>query len=347
MKIAQSAVFMLAGHQKTETYGRREKLDAWIGPQPGSQQTQPSDKVTLDAGCSNDLSAAVDKAKEAYNLDDADENLNPHLSLVKRLIELFTGHKIKLINPSQINKNADTATCSPNNSAAANASSQEGWGVRYDLQEFRSEREQTEVSVQGVVKTVDGKEINFNLQVQMNRSYTEQNNISIRLGDATRIDPLVVNFNGTAAQLSDWKFNFDLNADGVKENIPFVASGSGVLVFDRSGDKQVNDGSELFGPSTGNGFAELAALDDDKNGWIDENDSAYAKLAVWQRDEAGNESLMSLADSNIGALNVGYVDSPFDLKDENNNLRGQILGTGLYLSNAGNPGTMQQLDVTL
>jgi hypothetical protein len=31
----------------------------------------------------------------------------------------------------------------------------------------------------------------------------------------------------------------------------------------------------LFGPQTGNGFAELAEYDEDKNNWIDENDSIY------------------------------------------------------------------------
>jgi hypothetical protein len=57
MKIAQSAIFMLSGHQIKDNYSRMEKLNAWIGPQPGSQQMQPMDKITLSLALSNDLSA--------------------------------------------------------------------------------------------------------------------------------------------------------------------------------------------------------------------------------------------------------------------------------------------------
>jgi hypothetical protein len=80
---------------------------------------------------------------------------------------------------------------------------------------------------------------------------------------------------------------------------------------------------------------------------IDENDSAYSSLSIWQRDQEGNESLVSLDQANIGAINIGFIKSPFDLKDYNNKLQGQILRTGVYLSNAGMAGSVQQLDVAI
>jgi hypothetical protein len=45
------------------------------------------------------------------------------------------------------------------------------------------------------------------------------------------------------------------------------------------------NGAELFGARSGDGFAELAALDGDGNGWIDEGDAA------WQ---AWHDALMDL-----------------------------------------------------
>jgi hypothetical protein len=351
MKIEQSAMYMSSGHQIKEQYSRTEMLEAWVGPPPGMTQSQQEDRITLSQEVSAKYAASLTASQEAFGLDNTDQSLGPKLSMIKRLIELFTGKKIDIMDLSEVNDNtsSDTEDCCKENEGAANpeAPQMEGWGVRYDLQESYSESEQTSVSMGGVVRTSDGQEIAFNLSLQMERSYLEQNNVSIRLGDATRIDPLVINFDGAAAQLTDWRFDFDLNADGVKEEIPFVHSGSGILVFDKNADRQVNDGSELFGPSTGNGFTELAALDEDNNKWIDENDSAYNNLSLWQRDQEGNESLVSLAQSNVGALNVGYIDSPFDMKDQNNILQGQILRTGVYLSNVGTAGSMQQLDVVI
>jgi hypothetical protein len=348
MKIEQSAIYMLSGHKRNEEYTRTEKLEAWTGPPPGSNQSQDMDSLTISREISNSVSASLAEAQESYNLDDIDETLDPNLSVLKKLIELLTGRKIDLINPAQLNETPDvSAHGAEDNSETSSAETSEGWGVRYDRQTTFTESEQTGVAINGMVKTSDGKEIAFNLNIQMSRSYMEQTGLSIRLGDATRIDPLVINFNGTAAQLSDWKFEFDLNADGLNENIPFVTPGSAILVFDKNDDKQVNDGSELFGPSTGNGFTELAALDEDKNNWIDENDSAYNLLSLWQRDETGNESLVSLAQAGVGAINVGCITSPFDLKDQNNNLKGQILQTGLYLGNDGTEGSIQQLDLVI
>jgi hypothetical protein len=340
---------MKSGHTLTEQYSRKEKLEAWVGPPPGANTSRPSDKVTLSCGLCSDLSTAIDEAREAYGLDDIDEFAGQKIGLLKRLIELFTGHKIKVLNPSELNNKNDTTenvTSAQQRQAPADTALA-GWGVRYDLQESYTESEQTSFAVQGIVKTSDGREIAFNLNLEMSRDFVEQTNVSVRLGDATRVDPLVLNFDGTAAELTDWKFQFDLDSDGTSEEIPFVTSGSAVLVFDKNGDGQVNNGNELFGPSTGNGFAELTALDEDHNNWIDESDSAFSHLYVWQRLETGDESLQPLSSVGVGAINIGYVSTPFALKDESNNTQGQIIRTGVYLTEDGRAGTAQQIDISL
>ncbi|MBN1627850.1 MAG: VCBS repeat-containing protein [Deltaproteobacteria bacterium] len=347
MKIEQSAIYMSSAHQKSQEYNRTERLEAWIGSQPGATPDGQVDRITLSSEVSEKYSASLAEAQETYGLDDTDTALDPKLSMIKRLIEILPGKNIDITDLSDLN-NADSVTDNPEgNEGEADTQDTEGWGVSYDLNESYSETEQTKVSAQGIVRTTDGLEIAFSLNLNMERSYLEQENISIRLGDAARIDPLIINFDGVAAQLTDWSFAFDLNADGVEEEIPFVISGSGILVFDKNSDKQVNNGTELFGPSTGNGFAELAALDEDNNMWIDENDSAYNLLEIWRRDQDGNESLASLAQSGIGAINIGYIDSPFDLTDQDNNLRGQILRTGVYLTDGGAAGSVQQLDAVI
>ncbi len=86
----------------------------------------------------------------------------------------------------------------------------------------------------------------------------------------------------------------------------------------------MNDGRELFGPRTGDGFAELAAYDDDGNDWIDENDGIYDNLSIWTRDIQGNDHLSNLAEREIGAIYLSAVDSRFDLKDGANQLHGRV-----------------------
>lgn len=182
----------------------------------------------------------------------------------------------------------------------------------------------------------------------MARAYREETSVSLRAGDAVRSkDPLVVNFGGTAAQLTDSKFSFDLNADGTKDQVSMATGGSGFLALDRNGNGKVDDGSELFGPSTGNGFSELATLDSDHNGWIDEGDPVFASLKLWRVDASGASQLMGLKDVNVGAINLAAIGTPFSIKDARNRLQGDVRATSVYAGENGQVGTVQQVDLSV
>ena len=133
-----------------------------------------------------------------------------------------------------------------------------------------------------------------------------------------------------------------MNADGTPEQIPGMGKGSGFLVFDRNGNGKADDGSELFGVASGNGFADLAKLDSDRNGWIDEADAAFSQLGIWSGDGFG-----SLKEQGVGALFTSAVNAEFSLKTKSNELLGQIRAAGLYLSEAGEVGHMQQVDLAV
>jgi hypothetical protein len=140
--------------------------------------------------------------------------------------------------------------------------------------------------------------------------------------------------------LTGGKVSFDLNSDGVPEDISFVGAGSGFLVLDSNGDGKVNDGQELFGPQTGNGFSELAGYDSDGNGWIDEGDAVFSKLRIWTQD-----GLHTLPQQGIGAISTSSAETPFALKDGNGGLQGEVRGTGVFLFESGSAGTIQQVDL--
>ena len=340
MKIGSSTIAMLANHFKDDKHTVTEDLRVWVDP-PAQQS---ADTVQLSQ---QHKSLVEDKNTKlaALDADDAVKS-DPKLLLIKKLIEALTGKEITLYKGPEIDASPQDVTITEalNNTPAQ--SNRAGWGARYEYHDTYSEKEQTAFAAGGIIKTADGKEIQFTLNLNMSREFVQSTDISVRAGDAL-LDPLVINFSGTAAELTDQKFAFDLNSDGVNEKMPFVAGGSGILVYDRNGNQQVNDGSEIFGPKTGNGFNELAALDETKDGWIDENDKSYNKLYIWTKDENGNDYLRGLKESGVGAIYIPAVETSFDLKDSNNTTKGQIKRTGIYLSENGSAGTVQQIDVAV
>lgn len=212
---------------------------------------------------------------------------------------------------------------------------------------FYAEMEHTAYQSQGCVKTQDGREISFNVEVEMSRAFCEKYD-SLTMEDYVCVDPLVLNLEGNVGQISDQKFLFDLNADGTEEEISFTGQGSGFLALDKNKDGIINDGSELFGTTSGNGFKDLAAYDEDGNGWIDENDAIFNDLSIWTLDDKGEKVLISLKDADVGAIYLGSASTEFSLKnEENHNTNGVIRSTGIFLKESGGAGTIQHIDLTI
>ena len=212
---------------------------------------------------------------------------------------------------------------------------------------FVSESESTTFASSGMVKTQDGRSIDFNIEVSMSRAFTSQIN-TLTTQNYIKTDPLVINLDTDIGSVTDQKFLFDLDSDGEEEEISFAGKGSGFLALDRNGDGRIGDGSELFGTKSGDGFKDLAAFDEDGNGWIDENDSIYSKLKVWTKDEDGNDYLINLKDADVGAIYLDNADTQFSLKDGNNRLNGEIKKTGIYLhESTGAAGTLNHVDLAV
>lgn len=208
-----------------------------------------------------------------------------------------------------------------------------------------AEAEQTSFAANGTVVTSTGKEINFNLELSMSRSFYEQASAVVDFSAVNFTDPLVINLDTDAASVSDQKFYFDLDADGHQEQISRLNAGSGFLALDKNGDGVINDGSELFGAATGNGFAELARYDQDGNGWIDEADEIFNQLLIWQKDENGNDVLRGLGAAGVGAIYLGSAETDFSLNSaSDNHTNAAIRQTGMFLYENGNTGTVQQVD---
>ncbi|MBI2276198.1 MAG: VCBS repeat-containing protein [Dechloromonas sp.] len=349
MKIASANLEMASTHASLQRHEVKESLKMWVGqrrPDFAGDESRGrgsvGDRVSISEAGRAAQSADAIKAEQ-----DAAVDGDPKTMLIRSMLAYFFGHEVKVFDATELQARIDQVSASTSQAAVQSAPASAGYGVEYDYHESYTEIEQTSFSASGTVRTADGREISFSLELAMSRTYHEESNVSLRVGDAARkTDPLVLNFSGTATQLTDQRFAFDLNADGDQEQINFVAPGSGFLVFDRNQDGKINNGSELFGPSSNNGFGELAKLDGDHNGWIDENDAAFTKLQVWTRDSSGHEQLQSLAAAGVGAIALSSINTPFDLKTNDNELLGQIRSSGIFLQEDGAAGTIQQIDLT-
>lgn len=232
-------------------------------------------------------------------------------------------------------------------SSAGSAFNTTTWVRHTEKSGFVMEQENTTFSATGVARTSDGREIEFNVDLQMSRAFAGAF-FSSWDEQVVLTDPLVINLDSDTATVSDQKFYFDLDADGVEEEISFLGSGSGFLAYDKNNDGVINDGSELFGTRSGDGFADLAKYDEDGNGWIDENDSIFNDLKIWIKDEDGNDRLLSLKEANVGAIYLGSVNTQFHLNDaETNQTNGVIQKTGVFLHETGEVGTIQHVDLAV
>jgi hypothetical protein len=367
MKIADSSLAMQANHLLATRAQSSESLRAWRGERPdfAGEESGMRSAITRISDAARQMLAAplpqtspspvAQQSSEAHAIEasqDAVDN-DPFLSMIRQMIEFLTGEKVSVFDMQSFSadmRHAEVRSTESSERAQAMSSGPAGYGIEYDYHSVYEEIEQTSFSAQGTVRTADGQTFSFQFDLQMTRQYREETNVSVRAGDAVRKDPLVVNFGGTAAQLAAFanqQFLFDLDGDGSSEKLPLFTSGSGYLALDLDNNGRIDSGRELFGPQSGDGFADLSHLDSDGNGWIDENDAAFDRLAVWTPAAEGNGNLRTLANLGIGALGLSQIASPFALRGNGNEDLGIIKSSGLYLGEDGTAGSLQEIDLTV
>ncbi len=280
-------------------------------------------------------------ANSRLNIEDAKtafEKLQEEFA--KRLEELLDRIRDRLLGYKGQDSEAILDVSSSNNQPGAFWTRESYESITY------SEAETTTFSSKGQVVTADGRTIDFNVSMEMSRSFTETVESFSSETQYILTDPLVIQLEDAPETISDQKWFFDLDSDGEKEEISELAKGNGFLALDKNGNGQIDDGSELFGTQSGNGFKDLAAYDEDGNGWIDENDAVYNKLKIWAKDASGNDKLLNLQQADIGAIYLGAQSTQFSYNTaDTNETQAVVQQTGFYLhESTGQAGIVQQID---
>ena len=220
-----------------------------------------------------------------------------------------------------------------------------GYAIEQETSFTYEETEQVNFAADGVVRTEDGQELPFTLGLQLDRRlFLEEEEYLFEAGTFTRtLDPLIINLDGGIPQLSDFTFQLDLDFDGEEETLQGLTQGRGYLCFDKNGDGIINDGSELFGPATNNGFEELSQYDSDNNLWIDENDEIWDDLSFWESDSDSGMRLTKLSETGLGAIYLDHIDTPFNMTDDEGNLEARITDSGIALNEDGSAASVQEI----
>lgn len=273
------------------------------------------------------LSLVEDKDEFEDYLTDEDKR---KIELLESFISWLTGKKFKF---SQI---------------AADKKSKGNQGPQFAMRIHTShevyEKESMKFSSKGVVKTEDGKTIDFEYNMMMSREKYEKNEAMLQVGNFH--DPLVLNFNGQGIDFGGKKIKIDLDLDGTVDEFNFLSQGSGFLALDNNNNGIIDDGTELFGPQTNSGFGELRTFDLDNNSWIDENDDIFGSLKIWTVGDDGEQKLIGLKEAGVGAIYLGDVTSKYTIKHGDSDMA-KISGSSIYLKESGEANVIHEVDIKI
>lgn len=338
--------FVLKDYRGGKTQSNASLLGGDVGAQEAEEQEQPSTNETSKDSIISLQERVESMRNRNISLRSSTNNTVAqfrHYTTRYIFALLFGEEKTKELLGEDMSTEVSNTTV---NSSPATLEFTPMKTVSFTQESYYMETESVSFSSTGMVKAADGRNISFNVEVGMSRSFQQYYREELNIAQFQRVcDPLVINLQNNVATLSDQKFFFDIDADGEKDEISMLGSGSGYLALDKNEDGVINDGSELFGPKSGNGFADLAEYDRDGDGWIDEDDDIWSKLKVWCKDENGEDVLYSLREAGVGAICLQNASTDFALNNAENVSQGYLRSTGIFLYENGNVGTVQHLDL--
>lgn len=183
---------------------------------------------------------------------ESDLSLDSQTRLMKSLLEKIFGITVKLakVADGQGSGGQSGSTASSGTGATGTAAPSATPDQAVLVSEASQQQEQLTFSAQGQVTTNDGRQLSIQLGFALQ---FEQTQLNQRLTRTSALkDPLVLNLDGQVAGFSRARFQFDLDADGQKESLAALDSGSAFLARDLNGNGQIDDGTELFGARSGN-----------------------------------------------------------------------------------------------
>jgi hypothetical protein len=163
------------------------------------------------------------------------------------------------------------------------------------------------------------------------------------------VDPIVLDVGAPGISFTEVGngVQFDINGDGIVDQVAWTAAGDGFLALDVNGSGSIDSGAELFSPyfaggSYASGMAALATLDSNSDGVVDAADAGFGSLQLWQDVNndgvSGAGELTRVADRGISGINVNAAPSATA------SINGQhVLAEGTFTNSNGSHGSLVEV----
>lgn len=214
--------------------------------------------------------------------------------------------------------------------------------ISFSAKEYEAMNFQTKATIYSGDRAI---EVDINLTMQ--RSFTQQISLNSVVARGVFADPLVVSLDDNMPSLSEKSFSFDIDSDGKRDQISLLGKNSAFLALDKDKSGNINSADELFGAKSGDGFEDLRVYDEDGNNWIDENDKIFHRLRIWKKNE-DEDRLLALGEVGIGAIFLGNTKTPFSINTTNTNTPlGLMRSSSFFVKEGGSSGIMSQIDLAI
>jgi len=363
--------------QQTTSQRKIKRITAFDGNQGSTQLPNKTiNKQIANVSASNQVSTselqagilALNRASSASNTSDNIEDiyhrpLPVKVKLMKLILENYLGKNLDLSNQSlSYQKSSAQQFTIENISKITHLSSQQLSpnsdlisldGKTFNRQDqievstISQQTQQLNFSMQGDF-IIDNQAVNLNYQLQLNSQYSTAS--TVNMSAAALKDPLVIQYGAQSIGKIIGYQALDINNDKQQDNLPIFSGDVGYLVYDKNNDQQVNNGSELFGPTSNNGFAELAMLDSNQNGYFDQQDDKYQQVYIWQpkhMNSAEEQNLVTLSQAGIKAISLNAIDTQFNFRGDHGEIDAQLTQSSFAITNNNQAVGVHQIDVRL
>ena len=368
MTITTNMLNQQAQYQQDYHHGRKislSKNQAPLSREPATNTLQPNNQqrittVTIEQLQTHSGSFSVSEQQniEAIQEDIYDRPLTGRVKMMKLILESTFGESITFVRSNLSNRASSlgieaipSEVSSLNGEVPVNQEQQEiqlrfgqqtfNSNDRLTVEEWQLHQQELSYNMQGEFD-INGQHLSLDYSFYIASKKIQYN--SFETTAAALKDPLIVQFGNQSIGEISGQESFDINQDNKMDNLPVFSGDVGYLVYDKNGNNKADNGSELFGPTSGNGFNELAQLDENNNGFLDKEDSAYQQLYIWQPD---NSTWLSLADAGIEAISTQAIATPYTFYDKNDEVQAQLRNSSFAISESGRGFGVHQVDVRI